>query len=83
VPVVVSSAASLAEVVGDAGEIVDPHHADTLAGAMLRLVAEPSRAADLARRGRERAAGFSWDAAAGRLAALFHSVLASRSPAGR
>ena len=59
-PVVASTGGSLPEVVGDAGLLVDPLDERALAAAIRRVLLEPGVAGDLARRGRERAAGFSW-----------------------
>lgn len=60
-PVVVAARGALPEVVGDAGVVVEPDVPSVTAG--LRSVLEdPARAADLARRGRERAGAFTWDA---------------------
>ncbi len=59
-PVVASTGGSLPEVVGDAGLLVDPQDERALAGAIRQILFEPGVAEDLSRRGRERAAGFSW-----------------------
>jgi glycosyltransferase involved in cell wall biosynthesis len=75
VPVVTSDAASLPEVVGDAGVTVDPRDAEALAGALQALLAAPERAADLARRGRERAARFTWERAAAEMDEVFAAAL--------
>jgi alpha-1,3-rhamnosyl/mannosyltransferase len=75
VPVVASDAASLPEVVGTAGLAVDPRDAGALGAALRRLLADPALAADLGRRGRERAAGFTWERAAAELEAIFAAAL--------
>jgi alpha-1,3-rhamnosyl/mannosyltransferase len=75
VPTVVSNASSLPEVVGDAGLQVDPHDAEGLAAALKKLLDEPARAAELARRGLVRAAGFRWEDAARELAAVFREAV--------
>ena len=61
VPVAVSDRASLPEVVGDAGILVDPYDIDGLTAAMLRVVADPRSSADMAARGIERAKAFTWE----------------------
>jgi glycosyltransferase involved in cell wall biosynthesis len=66
-PVITSTAPACPEVVDDAALLVDPDDVSGLAAAMLRLVREPSLAADLRRRGLERAAHFSWHDSARRL----------------
>jgi glycosyltransferase involved in cell wall biosynthesis len=77
-PVVVSDRTSLPEVVGDAGIVVpadDPEAwADALAGTL-----DPARAADLAARGRERAACFSWSRSAAAVSELLATVAAERA----
>jgi len=64
VPVVASRASSLPEVVGDAGMQVDPDDTERLASALELLALNPEMRADFSARGLERAAMFSWDAAA-------------------
>jgi glycosyltransferase involved in cell wall biosynthesis len=64
VPVVTSNASSIPEVAGDAAVLVDPEDEAALAGALTRVLGDEALRADLGRRGRERAAGFSWAATA-------------------
>lgn len=75
VPTVVSNVSSLPEVVGDAGIAVDPLDPGEIAGALQTLLQEPERAARLAERGRERARGFTWQAAARRMEEIFTEAL--------
>lgn len=75
VPVVTSDAASLPEVVGDAGVTVEPNRPEALAAALHELLADPQRAAELGRRGGARAARFTWERAAAELEAVFFDVL--------
>lgn len=63
-PVVASHAASLGEVVGDAGLLADPYRPGEIADAIRAILESPSLAALLSERGRVRAAGFTWDACA-------------------
>ena len=70
-PIVASDAASLPEVVGDAGVLVDPHDHDALAAAVERLAADPG---PWRRRSLERAAGFTWSECARRTAAVYDAV---------
>ncbi len=65
-PVVVSRTSAMPEVVGDAGLLVDPADDETLARAIRTLAEDDEARADYARRGRERAASFSWDETARR-----------------
>lgn len=58
--VIASNCSSMPEVVGDAGLLVNPHDADAIAAAIERVLTDDVLRADLARRGRERAAQFTW-----------------------
>jgi glycosyltransferase involved in cell wall biosynthesis len=64
-PVVASSAASLPEVVGDAGLLVDPADVDGWTLALARLLEDAALREELSQRGLRRAAEFSWSRAAG------------------
>jgi glycosyltransferase involved in cell wall biosynthesis len=63
-PVVTSNVSSLPEVVGDAGLLVDPQSVGELSESLRRVLAHADLAADLRRRGRERAWRFSWHSTA-------------------
>lgn len=63
-PVLVSSAASIPEVCGDAGLYFDPQDAVALKDAMMRLAADAGLREQMRERGYQRAALFSWDRAA-------------------
>lgn len=76
-PVITSDVSSLPEVVGNAGLLVSPTDADALAAAMLRLLTDDRLAADLSRRGLERAADFSWERTAELTVAAYRSMLRS------
>lgn len=65
-PVVASSAASLPEVVGEAGILVDPGDVEGWTAALERVLHDPGLASDLRRKGILRAAEFSWEKAAAR-----------------
>lgn len=71
VPVVASNVASLPEVVGDAGILIDPYDVDGLADALHRCLNDESLRGDLIRRGMERARRFNWERSAVRLLAAF------------
>jgi glycosyltransferase involved in cell wall biosynthesis len=75
VPVVVSDAASLPEVVGSAGVLAPAGDGAALAAALQGLLASPERRAELARRGPERARLFRWETAAERMEAIFAAAL--------
>ena len=60
VPVICSNTTSLPEVVGEAAVTFDPARIDDIADALRRVLTDPALRADLAGRGRARAAHFSW-----------------------
>jgi len=64
-PVVTSNVSSLPEVAGEAALLADPLDAGSIASAMARLEDDEALRRDLARRGVDQAARFSWEAAAG------------------
>jgi glycosyltransferase involved in cell wall biosynthesis len=74
-PVLVSNAASLPEVVGDAGLQVSPEDVDGMATALRRLVEDAGLREDLRQRGLERARGFSWERTAQETAELYRELL--------
>src|SRR5688572_7779435 len=59
-PVVTSNVSSLPEVAGDAAVLVDPYDVDSIVGGLRHVLCDPVAAADLRRRGLERAREFSW-----------------------
>ena len=63
-PVIVSRAASLPEVCGEAAVYCDPHDPADIARAIGRVMADGTLRDDLRRRGRERARQFTWSGAA-------------------
>jgi glycosyltransferase involved in cell wall biosynthesis len=74
-PVVTSNAASLPEVVGDAGLMVAPLDTDALADALLRLLRDNQLHALLRERGLTRARHFSWHTTAERTLAAYRDAL--------
>ena len=83
VPVVTSNVSSLPEVVGDAGLQVDPTDPAALAAAIARILDQPELAAELRRRGLERAQLFSWTHAAEQLEEIFQRVLGAGGESAR
>lgn len=63
-PVVGSDAASLPEVIGDAGVLVAPDDVEGAAAALVRLLTDDALHADLRERALRQAARFSWEQAA-------------------
>ncbi len=64
VPVLTSDVASMPEVAGEAGLLVDPSNVASIAGGMQRLWAEPNLRRAMITKGKERARQFSWENAA-------------------
>jgi len=74
-PVVSSDRTSLPEAVGDAALTVDPDDADALERAIGEVLGSPARRAELAARGPQRAAGFTWSRCAERCAAAYRRAI--------
>ncbi len=77
-PVVCSRAASLPEIVGDGGLLVDPADVSALAEAMRAVLSDEALRAGLRARGLAQAARFSWRRTADETAAVYESL----APAG-
>lgn len=61
VPVITSNISSMAEIVGDAGLLIDPHNISTLSAAMERMSIDEQLRIELVQKGYERAKLFSWE----------------------
>ncbi|MEO1542634.1 MAG: glycosyltransferase family 1 protein [Pseudomonadota bacterium] len=73
-PVIASRTTSLPEVAGDAAILVNPADDDSLSDAMLQILTDPTRAAELAVRGKARATAFDWTDCARQMATLYDAV---------
>jgi len=73
--VVTSRRSALPEVAGNAALLVDPENVDELAAALRELAVNDEAREDLGRRGRARAAGFSWESAVKRTWAVYEELL--------
>jgi glycosyltransferase involved in cell wall biosynthesis len=73
-PVVASFAASLGEVVGEAGLLVDPYRPSELADALKAVLDSPALASELSRRGIERSGRFTWEVCAHKTAEAFAKI---------
>jgi glycosyltransferase involved in cell wall biosynthesis len=73
-PVVTSAGTATAEVAGDDALVVDPRDHEAIGAALARLLDDPALAADLGRRGRVRAATYTWDRCAELTAAAYAEV---------
>ena len=76
-PVITSSGGALGEVAGDAAMVVPPLDADALSDAMFSLLRDEARRMELGRRGKARAAGYSWERTADLTVQAYHAMLAA------
>jgi glycosyltransferase involved in cell wall biosynthesis len=74
VPVVATAAGAVPEVLGDAGLVVPVGDAEAFAAAMLQVLTDSRVAADLRRRGPDRASRFTWSAAVAGIIALWQQA---------
>lgn len=74
-PVVAANRAAIPEIAGDAALLVDPEIPEEIAAAICRCLQDETLAADLHRRGIERAAEFTWERAAARTIAVYREIL--------
>jgi glycosyltransferase involved in cell wall biosynthesis len=77
VPVVVSNATSLPEIVGEDGMMIEPLDVDAWRDTIAGLLENKQLRADLASRGLARAAGFSWDHTAEQTVMSYRAALSS------
>ena len=77
-PVITSNTSSLPEVVGDAGIMVDPHHAEGLADAMHKVLNNDGLKQDMIKRGLKRAKMFSWEKAAKKTLKIYNLLNCDR-----
>ena len=75
VPVITSSDPALVEVGGEATTTAPVGDDAALAAVLAEVVGDPARRSAMARAGRERAAGFTWEAAASRLVEVYTGLL--------
>lgn len=80
VPVVGSAAASIPEVVGDAGVLLDPDDAAGMAGAVIQLAQDQSFHAELRRRAQAQASRFSWQHTAQQTLGAYREAALQRLP---
>ncbi|MCK5573807.1 MAG: glycosyltransferase family 4 protein, partial [Bacteroidetes bacterium] len=80
VPVVGSRAASIPEVVGDAGVLVDPFDVGDLASALLRVLNDEGLRETLRVCGLHRASQFSWERCGEKTLQLYELVVGSLRP---
>jgi glycosyltransferase involved in cell wall biosynthesis len=74
-PVACSDTTSLPEVAGDAAVYFDPEEVEDIAGAIVSIMSDDERRAELRLAGMERAASFSWGKAAERTVQVFEEAI--------
>lgn len=74
-PVVCSDGGSLPEVAGDAALVVPVADTDALSDALVRATGDAGLRTSLIQRGRERVAGFTWEAAARAHVQVYHETV--------
>lgn len=74
VPVITSHTSSLKEVVGTAGQLIDPTKPFSIAASLSRLISYPEERGMLVKRGLERAKQFNWTKAAQETLAVLEKV---------
>jgi len=80
VPVITSRRSALPEVAGDAALLVNPEDPEEIAAALVRLASDEALRDDLARRGRERTAQFSWESALARTWEVYRELSGATAP---
>ena len=83
VPVVASARGSLPEVLGDAGQLVDPDDPSSIAAAIARLLNDDGYASACAARGVLRSRRFDWDLTARLVYAVYLEATEARQPGAR
>jgi glycosyltransferase involved in cell wall biosynthesis len=73
-PVVTSNVSSLPEVTGGAAELVDPYDVASIAAGIRRVLEDPALAAEMSRKGRERARQFSWEQSVAKTREVYDEV---------
>ena len=73
-PVVTSNLSSLPEVTGDAAVLVDPYDSLAIESGMRRVLEDPALAADMRRKGLQRAREFSWEQSVAKTWAIYQEI---------
>lgn len=76
-PVVTSNCSSLPEVVGEAAVLVEPTDHEAICDGLQQVLTDEATAAGLRARGRERAAGFTWQRTAAATVEAYRDALAA------
>ena len=79
VPAVIGSSGALPELAAGAAIEVDPENVEAIADALEKLLTDPALRARLGAAGKQRAAGFTWDRAAGQALEVLRRIAKSGS----
>jgi glycosyltransferase involved in cell wall biosynthesis len=82
VPVLTANVASMPEVAGEAGVLVDPYEVDSIAAGLARLLGDAALRARLGAAGRSRSQAFTWARSAQAMVRVFEEALAARRGGG-
>jgi glycosyltransferase involved in cell wall biosynthesis len=74
-PVITSNTSAMPEVVGDAGILVDPHHSQTIADAVSRLIDDPIYYRELRERGLSKIESCTWVKVAQQMSEVYKRLL--------
>jgi glycosyltransferase involved in cell wall biosynthesis len=80
-PVLTSNVSSLPEVVGDAAVLVNPYDVDDIVDGLRRVLTNPALAAEMRRKGIERAREFSWERSVAKTWGVYQQIAGSRTKA--
>ena len=80
-PVLTSNVSSLPEVVGDAAVLVNPYDVDDIVDGLQRVLTNPALAAEMRRKGIERAREFSWERSVAKTWGVYQQIAGSRTKA--
>jgi glycosyltransferase involved in cell wall biosynthesis len=78
VPILTSNRSAMAEIAGDAAELVDPFDETAIADGLVRALADEARRAELRAAGLRRARLFSWDRTAEETVRVYQSIISNR-----
>ena len=81
-PVVTSNYGAMAEVAGDAAELVDPYDVDSIRAGLERVTSDTTRRDELRQRGLGRAAQFTWENCARATLAVYAEAIAASKLGG-
>ncbi len=73
-PVLTSNISSLPEVAGEAAVLVDPYSVQSIADGIWKLARDEDLRTEMSKRGQKRAASFTWEACAERVARVYEGV---------